>query len=210
MRFGSLDGVLSAERDELLEVVGVGEKCADFLISIDNFHRLIGAEYASEKHNSFNSYTDTGEYLVNKFNGIDNNRVMILMFDNKMRLIGEETVAEVDYERGNVTARVFIEPAIRSRAAVVITAHNHPRGPFVPTPGDRETNALITDAMRTLGIVHLEHFLISGDSYIGISHNFGNRFSQFAEVGKFVESKRAATGVSFDTACGEENDDDRA
>ena len=206
-RFGSLDGVLSAEREELVEVAGVGEKCADFLIAIDNVHRLIGAEYAPKKHNIFDSYTETGEYLIGKFKGLDHHRVMILMFDNRMHLIGEETVADVDYERGSVTARFFIEPAIRSRAAVVITAHNHPHGPFVPTPGDRETNALITDALHALGIVHLDHFLVSGKNYIGILHNFGHRFSQFAEIGRFVNSKRAATASSVKGAFGEEDTD---
>ncbi len=191
-RFGSLDGVLSASRDELVTVDGIGERTADFLIGISELVSLFGVENLYDRDVICNDYTEMGRYLVEKFRGLDHPRVMIFMFDNRMRLIGEQIVCDMDYDRGSVRAKDFIDPAIRSRSSVVITAHNHPNGPFVPTPGDRETNSLITDAFRSLGIDHLEHFLISGESYIGISQNYVARLSQTAEVGDFLDSKRLA------------------
>ena len=201
-RFGSLDRVLSAEPDELITVDGIGESTAQFLVALDDFISLFGVENVTDRYNIFNDYTETGRYLTDKFRGLDHPRVMILMLDNRMQLIGEQVVCDMDYDRGSVRAKDFIDPALRSRASVVITAHNHPNGPFVPTPGDRETNTLITDAFRVLGIDHLDHFLISGDNFIGISHNYRARLSQTAEVGDFLASKErelAESGAGNET-----------
>lgn len=188
-RFGSLDGVLSASRDELVTVDGIGERTADFLVGVDEMISLLGVENRSDSSSVFDDYVAAGEYLVEQFRGLDHPRVMILMFDNRMRLIDKATVCDLDYDRGSVRAKDFIDPALRNRAAVVITAHNHPYGPFVPTPGDRETNALITDAFQALGIEHLEHYLVSGDNFIGISRNFRARLSQTVEIADFLDSK---------------------
>ena len=211
-RFGSLDGVLSASADELVTVDGIGERTADFLVGVDELISLLGVENRSDVDTVFDDYVAAGEHLVAKFRGLDHPRVMILMFDNRMRLIDEAVVCDLDYDRGSVRAKDFIDPALRNRAAVVITAHNHPHGPFIPTPGDRETNALITDAFHTLGIEHLEHYLVSGDSFIGISRNFRARLSQTAEIADFLRSKSmrlAADGIeeSIELPIGEDNDE---
>ena len=44
----------------------------------------------------------------------------------------------------------FIDEAILCNAAAVITAHNHPYGPFYPTPGDRATNVVVTEGLAAM------------------------------------------------------------
>jgi DNA repair protein RadC len=81
----------------------------------------------------------------------------------------------------------------------VVTAHNHPYGPFYPTPGDRETNTLVTEALAMAGVLHAEHYIVSGDSYAGMGSlkNFQSKLSQSTEVSEFMQASERSDGERF-------------
>jgi DNA repair protein RadC len=134
--------------------------------------------------------------LVKYFSPYDKNVVASLFLDNRMRLIDIKKLYDLDFESGGVKARPFVDEAIRRRAAVVITAHNHPFGPFYPSPGNRETNTMITNALAMSGIVHAEHYIVSGDKHAGIGSikNFLPGVSQTSAVSEFFEGKDRLSG----------------
>ncbi len=194
--FGSLDGVLSAPRDRLTEVMGIGEKTADFLLTVGRLTDIIGAELIDEGGVNFADYESVGRYLAAYFAGITDKQVVALYLDSSMRLISMKKMYDLEYESGGVRAKAFIDEALRSHAAVVITAHNHPFGPFYPTQGDRATNVAITDAMNMAGIVHAEHYIISGDCFAGMGSlkSFSVRLSQMPAVSDFIDTRNRYEG----------------
>lgn len=194
--FGGLDGVLSAETGELCTVSGVGNAAAGFLKRVGRVGEFIAAEVGGAVE--FSDYHTVGEYLVKYFDGNDGYGVVAMMFDNNMRLLGIERMYDLDYESGGVKCGKFIDAAIRKRASVVISAHYHPHGPFYPSRGDLATNDGLTDALRMAGILHAEHYLISGNKYAGISSikNFSGKFSQFPAIDVFMSSKAAAISAA--------------
>lgn len=192
-RFGDIDGVLSATRDELCEVSGVGGATSDFLISVGRLGSILGAELLPDFRREFSDYETIGEYLVSLFKSEPNPCVYAFFLDNGMRLLDTCRVFSYDYDSGAVRPKQLIDLAVSNGAAVVITAHNHPYGPFYPTPGDRATNRAITDALDGAGILHAEHYLVSGDSYAGIGSlaNFSSKFSQYPTLDDFLKSKES-------------------
>lgn len=194
---GGLDGVFRASADKLAQVNGIGERAAAFIGTIGRLSEIIGAELLPEGSLGFESYQGVGEHLVRYFSQSEQKRVVAIFLDSSMRPIGVKKLYDLDFESGGVKARPFVDEAIRRRAAVVITAHNHPYGPFYPTPGDRESNTMVTDALTMAGIVHAEHYIVSGDSYAGIGslNNFSSRLSQAPAICEFIESR--------DRLCGE-------
>ena len=69
--FGGLDGVFRANREELVQVSGVGERTADFLISVGRLSAVIGAEILPREKEDFADYETVGRFFVRYFSGVN-------------------------------------------------------------------------------------------------------------------------------------------
>ena len=194
--FGGLDGVLSAPKDKLTNVCGIGNKAADYLQTVGRLSEIIGAEIVSEDQITFSDYEKVGRYFLSYFAGVTEKQVVALFLDSSMRLISMKKMYDLDYESGGVKVKPFIDEAIKSHAVVVITAHNHPYGPFYPTPGDRATNEVINESLNIMGVVHAEHYLISGDRFAGLDSlkSFAVKLSQMPAVSEFIDTRTRYEG----------------
>ena len=190
--FSSLDGVLSAEKEALASVFGVGERTADLIRTVGELSSVLGAETPVNKEENYSGYTRTADFLISKLKSSTEKTVVAMYLDNAMRLISYETIATgLDYDSAGIKPRAFIDGALRNRASVIITAHNHPYGSPYPTPGDRETNRLITDALRAIGVLHAEHYVISGERFFGMTCELGRHLLQSAELAEFEREREA-------------------
>ena len=186
LRFGSLDGIFTASREELCEVEGVGDKVADFLISVSS---LISEYDSVPDVKAFDDYCMVGEFLAEKLSSVKEHKCIMMLFDNRMNLIDCGFIYDLDYSSGAVRADAFISYAIKRRAAVAVTAHNHPHGPLFPTVGDMATNSSITAALNLAGITHLEHYIVCGNKYFGISKEISLSLIQSPELERFYLSR---------------------
>ena len=177
--FGGLDGVFCAEREDLTAISGVGERTADFILLVSELSSIIGAEFTPARHEDFSNYDRVGEYLVDYYQGQRDQSVIALLFDNNMQLIELKKLYDIEYESAGIRPKAFIDAALSARAAVVISAHNHIHGPFCPSPGDRATNAVITESLSLAGVLHAEHYVVCGDSYQGMGSTHGITKSLF-------------------------------
>ena len=185
-RFGSLDGVLSASIDELVEVEGVGAKTAEMITVVGQMLDVCENEYLSSPPEfKISSYAELGEYLVNYFSGREDKAILFLSFDNKMDLIATDELYELDFSSGAVVPKPFLDAAVHRFASVAVIAHNHPFGPLCPTEGDRETNALIHYALEEIGVVLAEHIIVCGDKYVGFMNHMNAVLSQSPELRRF-------------------------
>ena len=170
--FGSLDGVLRASEDELVNVSGIGERAARFISRVGALSAIIGSEVVSEDDRSFDNYAGIGEFLTEYFDGDREPSVVILLLDNAMNLISVERLYRgIDYDNAAVRSDKFIAAIARSGASAAVTAHNHVYGPCYPTVGDRATDDLVERALVAAGVRYLEHFIVCGKRYIGISRS---------------------------------------
>ena len=186
-RFGSLDGVFSASREQLCEIEGVGEKTADFLISVGEFFKSDSTREEAAPLPALNTYPLVGEYLVDKLSALKEYRVLMLLFDSDMTLLGCDVMYSDDYSFAAVRASHLVETALKKRASIVITAHNHPFGPLFPTPGDMATNSAVEEAFKKVGIMHIEHYVICGSEYTGIKYRFSISLGQFSPYRSFFD-----------------------
>ena len=186
-RFKSLDGVLSASREELMEVEGVGGAVADFLLAVREF---VSYAHDSAERIILDDYYSAGALLRNHLiAGQEKRGVAIALMDNDMRLIGIKTIYDADLESAAVRSKGFLDCAIEHGASVVMTAHIHPYGPLYPTYGDLVTNAMIRDALNAAGIQLVEHFVVTNEGFVGIMVDLGAAFKQTAAIKRFLASK---------------------
>ena len=188
--FGDLEGVLSADTEELVKVHGIGERVAEYLTDVGEISHILGAEIVDDDEIILSDYEEVGRFFYNYFKGTEQRQVVALFLDSSMRFMDIKPIYELDYESGGVKAKPFIDEVVKNHASVVITAHNHPYGPLYPTQGDRATHAMLTDAMNMAGILHVEHYIISGDYFVGIGSlkSFSAKLSQMPAVSSFLSS----------------------
>lgn len=197
-RFGTIDGVLSAKREELLSVSGVGERTADFLIDIGKFGELLLCG-EDEEQTSLCDYREAGKFLVEYFAGLEGQdipRTVMVSLDNRMRVISVDVMYELDFSSAGVQDKKFVELAMRKRAAAVILAHSHPFGAPIPHEGDRATNLYIASSLASCGIILAEHFIISGKRFVGFMTHLPTAFAQIPEVNSFIRSKTGGANES--------------
>ncbi len=192
-RLGNLDGVFSASCDELLKIVGVGPRVFELLSAVSLIDIEKSTElFSNEMSRRFDNYDEVGEFFAEYFEGRLSCEVVLLLLNSKMEYISCASVAKSDFDTAAIKAMPFINAAIRDRAAVAIIAHNHPYGPSFPTVGDKATNDMIFRSLYGAGVLLAEHYIVSGKRYLGFMNNIEARFSQQAEILKFLKSKGAA------------------
>ena len=189
--FGSLEGVLSADKAELMKVDGIGEKTAELITTAAKaLYYVVKGD--GPTGTVLETYSDIGEYLLKYFENISTPRIVMLSLDNRMKLIGVDELYELDYASGGVKAAPFITAAVKNAASVVVVAHNHLHGVAYPTEGDRATNQLIDSCLFEIGVTLAEHYIISGGSYLGFMEHLDSAFSQSTPLGTFIRSKKRA------------------
>lgn len=192
-RFGSLEGIFSATKEELCAVSGVGEKIAAFLLENGRAARaILNAPLWEPPIPIYDDYTLLGEFFVSYFEDKRAQSTVAMLLDGSMRKIALMEVAPLDYDSAGVRADGVIAKAMDLGAAVTVFAHNHPHGPAYPTHGDVVTAQVIEKELSACGLLLLEHYVIAGKDFIGFHHRFsGVRENIGAAVLAFIDSKEA-------------------
>lgn len=167
-KFGSFSAVLEASPEELMKVEGVGEQTALFLTMLPQLARKYIADKNEEVH-KISGYRDLGAYVVPKFIGRSKEAIMLIALDSKNRIISSNIIAEGDIDRVPVSRRQIMEEAIRTKAARVVLAHNHPKGLTVPSNEDIVLTQDVCKLLGEVGIELIDHIIVSNDDYISMA-----------------------------------------
>jgi DNA repair protein RadC len=88
-------------------------------------------------------------------------QVWVLMLDARHRPIGCETVAVGGINSSRLAPRDVLAPALRSGAAALVVAHNHPSGDPSPSRADRIVTEALRSAAALLGVPMLDHIIVA-------------------------------------------------
>ena len=111
-------------------------------------------------HKQIRSSADVGALLHAYLEGVDREHFVVLMLDQKNKVIGINTVSMGSLTASVVHPRECFKPAILSNAAAIILAHNHPSGAPQPSQEDRVLTVRLVAAGKLLGISVLDHVII--------------------------------------------------
>ena len=187
--FGSLFGVLSADKESLCRVAGIGERTAELLTLVGSFQLMHNISSASVGAPTFDNYEKTGEYLVRYFNNNKELKIACLLLDNSMRLIAIEDIHAEHFGSAEVRPKMFVDAVSRTGAGVVILVCHHRYGPLCPTESEMQTNKLIRTELSKIGVQVAEFFVVSGRRFIGIGeHAYTGALSASPELERFIDS----------------------
>ena len=185
-RFGSLSGVLSASREELCTVSGIGEYAADLIASVADLADAALHEKTSDRREDRETIMRRAR---EELRGAGSDRTVAYFLDNARSLLGCETVYVGYLGSAGFRDEKIVRPALKRRAAFVVLASCHTSRASRADENEIAASDHFRKTLRLSGLTLLEHFLFSGD--------YVSALSEF-----FPEEERAARERDAFFACG--------
>lgn len=162
---GSLARLAAASHDELraLRIKGVGNvKMLELRAALELGRRAAGESGSLPP--LIREPAHVLELLQKKTAQLDQEVIWVLPLDQKYRL----RRSPLEVTKGILNAslshpREVFREAIRTAAAAVIVAHNHPSGDPTPSAEDLQTTRQLVETGKVVGIQMLDHVIIGGN-----------------------------------------------
>jgi DNA repair protein RadC len=167
LELGGLAGLHRTDYKELVSRQGIGPaKAAQLKAAVELGRRFAAA--SPEEQPVIDSPDDAAGLLLYEMGALQTEELRVIILDTRNRLI---EIAEV--YSGSVNAslirigEVFRE-AVRSNAAAVIVAHNHPSGDPAPSPEDIAVTRAFVEAGKLMDIEVLDHLVIGKGRFVSM------------------------------------------
>lgn len=157
-RFKGIAGLFSAD---LSGVKGLGPaKRAQFEATMELARRSL-----KDDLHAASALTSPGavrDYLRLAIAGLEHEVFVCLWLDAQHRVIGCEEAFRGTLTQTSVYPREIVKAALKSNAAAVIFAHNHPSGAAQPSQADELLTRNLKEALALVDVKVLDHFIVAG------------------------------------------------
>jgi DNA repair protein RadC len=157
-RFGSLDRVAQAQPAEL-RVAGLSRAAAGRIAASLEIGRRAARSMPADPW-MVRTPADAAEPLVDAMGSLEREELRVLLLDTKNVVVGWRTVYRGNLAGSSVRVGEVYRDAVRSCAAAVVVAHNHPSGDPAPSGEDLRITAELAAAGRLLDIDLLDHLVV--------------------------------------------------
>lgn len=174
-KFRSLNVILDAPIEELIETKGVGPSNV-FGLKLIQAVSEVYQERELEDSFKLDSPESIYNYLKEKIGKKSKEHFVILFFNTQSKLIADD-ISIGTLNASLVHPREVFEKAIRNNASHVIVAHNHPSGDHTPSQTDKDTTKRLVEAGKILGITLVDHMVVSKNGYVSLRDEMKNIFT---------------------------------
>src|SRR5947209_1065880 len=166
-KFGSFAEVISAPKERLAEISGVGEAAiAEMKIIEAAAHRLARGQVKGRE--VLSSWSGVLDYCRTMMAFGEREELRILFLDKRNRLIEEERQQVGTVDHTPVYPREVVKRALELSATAVILVHNHPSGDPTPSRADIQMTQAIIEVARPLGIAVHDHIIVGKDGHASL------------------------------------------
>ena len=158
-KFSTLNGVMDASVDELVQVSGIGMTSAVLLKVV----RKMGTLYLQEKAKEKAQISCTEElvnYCRSLFGGVKDERFCVIYLTPQNRVMDVEVISEGIVNQAVVYPRKVMERALQKKASAIILVHNHPSGHLEPSQADIQLTRSIMQSASLLNIAVHDHLIV--------------------------------------------------
>ena len=156
-KFGSLRGVASATKQELMSVKGVGEKTA---ILIQTACLMARRTPVPEEAVYLNTYEEKRDFFCNLLASLPHEEVWAASLSEKGQLLDITRLARGGKSGARFSHRILVNAVLSCGAAAVILAHNHPDGNPRPSGDDVVTTRTVSTLLSQLACRLEEHVIV--------------------------------------------------
>jgi len=164
-KFGSIEGVINAESDELTKLVGLKENVK---VYFELLHETVSRVSVRENDTTFLEGDNLKKYLIDLYKNVTAETVYALYFGTDGSFLGKQLVFRGGVSSARFSLRTITEGVIRIGGKSVILAHNHPSNVLVPSGDDIISTKRIAAHLTANDINLLEHYIVGKDDCVGI------------------------------------------
>tara|TARA_B100001939_G_scaffold344556_2_gene359202 strand:- start:2407 stop:3117 length:711 start_codon:yes stop_codon:yes gene_type:complete len=158
--FGNFAEAISAPRERLREIPGIGETAiAALKLAEASAQRLAQSRVLNKP--VLSNWQALLDYCQISMGHQKKEQFRILFLDRKNRLIADEVQQEGTVDHTPVYPREVIKRALELQATAIILVHNHPSGDPTPSQDDILMTRKIGDVGKQLGILLHDHLIIA-------------------------------------------------
>ncbi len=157
--FGSIDGVLAAQPEELHMTAGLSAQ-TDSLFALVRY--LCERTSRSLQEDRFGASGFSKDYLIRQFSGFRKERSILFYMNTHGNILHRQTV--MSNEQGSVRLSVgsYASRAKQLGAGALVLAHNHPNGRAVPSGADLDATGRLYRFLKQQDVLLLEHYIVAG------------------------------------------------
>ena len=160
-RFGSLEGILSAQPDQLKQVEGMGDAAVfrSLLGAVDR--RMLLQRFAGhDKRPILATPAALGRYMLALSLQDRYETLRLVCLNKKYELLYEGVISSGSLAEVLADPRPILETALLHKACAIALAHNHPSGDLTPSREDEAAARRIEAAAAAVGIDVADQFIL--------------------------------------------------
>ncbi|WP_455219158.1 RadC family protein [Kaarinaea lacus] len=168
IQFGSLRGLLEADRQQFCQSPGLGEaKYTQLQATLEMSRRYLAEKMA--RGDALNNPHDTHRYLIAKMRDYRQEVFACLYLDNRHRVISYDEMFYGTINMASVHPREIVQGALKHNASAVILAHNHPSGVAEPSQADRDLTLQLQKALSLVEVRILDHVVVGDGATVSFA-----------------------------------------
>ena len=165
---GDLEELLSAPRERLKQIEGVGDVVVDQLKIVRAAANRLLRQKAKKADVTLSSWRALIDYCMAQMAREQTEQFRILFLDRKNKLLRDEVQGRGTVDHTPVYPREVVKRALELGASAVILVHNHPSGDPTPSASDVDMTKQIIDAAKTLDITVHDHLIIGRSGHASL------------------------------------------
>jgi len=134
---------------------------------LDELGRRLAVARPSDRP-AIRSPEDAAALLLYEMSAMEQEHLRVLLLDTKNQLLRIVEVYHGSLNSSLIRVGEVFRDAVRSNAAAILVAHNHPSGDPAPSPEDVVVTRAIVDAGKLLDIEVLDHIVIGGGKFVSL------------------------------------------
>lgn len=167
-RFGSAGSVFSATHEALISCEAVDESTAIFLKLLPQLsEKYLSASFDT---NSVMDLLAQKELIESQYLFTENEVLKLVCLDKSNKVISVKTVSVGDSSSVSFDSKWILNEAISCGAKSCILGHNHPQSYCFPSASDINSTAILTRALKSVGINFVNHLIIGNGRVWSMRH----------------------------------------
>ena len=158
-------GLRSVSISELMEIKGIGQVKAIKIKCVTELSRRL-VQASRRETVSFREPASVAAYYMEQLRHECTEQVLLLLTDNKCRLIHEMVLSKGTVDTSLLSPREVFLQALKYQAVHILLLHNHPSGDASPSRQDIEITKRLDELGTLLQLSLLDHIIIGDNCYV--------------------------------------------
>ncbi len=168
--FGSLNNVINAEYDRLVQVDGMGPHTA----SMFYFFRSLAKLYLANEYKVNTSVHEKDklcDYCKALYIAAENEEIRLIFLTDDLFVIHDKLICVGTPGKVELPFRVIARELLETRSSRVVITHNHPQGSSMPSRADIDETYKLWQTLRNMQVELVDHVIVGRDGVWSMRFN---------------------------------------